>query len=317
MIRYMHHIVMASLLLIVTLSACKKEKTFADGGTLQFDGTTYTLHTVRQHIYLDSVSGEQRADLAFCTPKMTFTDGKMSGTGALTIVTVACDTAQLRIGEYDVLPESHIIIVSDDKADTATTTIGPGTLAIEQSEHGQRYTFKTDKAAGNYEGKHTYFYDIDGRQIGTLLVGDSVVPLQRGDMMLWGPIFAENVNYHEFYFYSCNLRYSDAGAIKQGTVFVVGLHAAESDTLPDGNYPISRENSPNTALYGHKSNGDWGTYRIDYRSTSACDKTNMLTGTIALKCDGDTYVFDFDCADQMKNKITGNYTGGFRLFDVR
>lgn len=305
------------MLLAIGLFACKQEKAFVDGGSLQFDGAAYTLKTARQHVYLDSTSGEQRIDLAFCTPKMTFTDGRMSGTGALAIITVACDTARLRHGEYGILPESRITVVSDDKTDTATTAIGTGTLAVENTEHGQRYTFKTDALEGSYEGRHTYFYDIDGAQIGTLLVGDSVVPLQRGDMMLWGPIFAESANYHEFFFYSCNLRYSDAGAIKQGTVFVVGLHATNPDMLEDGNYPVSRENKANTALYGHKNNGDWGTYRIDYRSVSAHTKTNILTGDIALKRNGDSYIFDFDCTDQQKTKITGHYDGGFRLFDVR
>ncbi len=319
MTRYARYIV-PTLLLTISLFACKKQAaTFVSNGSLQFDGAAYTLKTARQHTYIDSASGEQRIDLAFCTPKMTFTDGRMSGTGALTIITVACDTAQLRQGEYGILPESRITIVSDNKTDTTITAIGQGTLTVETTEHGHRYTFKTDLLEGQYEGTHTHFYDIDGAPIGTLLIGDSIVPLQRGDLLLWGPIFADNVNYYEFYFYSCNLRYSDAGAIKQGIAFVVGLHTANPDTPTDGNYAISSENKANSALYGHKSgNNSWGTYRTTYQSASAQAKANILTGNIALQRGSDsTYTFDFDCTDQLKTQITGHYSGDFRLFDVR
>ena len=308
------------ILLIISLFACKKTKaTFVNNGSLQFDSTTYTLKTARQHTYIDTTSGEHRIDLALCTPKMTYTDGRMSGTGALVIITVACDTAQLRPDTYDLCAESRITVISDDKTDTTTAAIGQGTLTVEASEHGQRYTIKTDRLKGSYEGTCTHFYDIDGTPIGTLIVGDSVVSLQRGDLLLWGPIFAAEINYYEFYFYSCNLRYSDAGAIKQGTVFVVGLHAATPDAPPDGDYPISTENRANTALYGHKSgNGSWGTYRNTYQSASAQAKANVLSGTIAVKhTNNGTYTFNFDCTDQLKTTITGNYTGDFRQIEVK
>ena len=48
-------------------------------------------------------------------------------------------------------------------------------------------------------------------QVGSLVVGDSIIPLQRGDLMFWGSIFGSQLHYYEFYFYSCNLRYNDAG----------------------------------------------------------------------------------------------------------
>ena len=306
------------ILLIISLIACKKTAKFSNGGSLQFDGTSYALQSVRQHVYLDSVSNEMRIELVFCSGKMTYTDAKMSGTGALLFVTVASDTAPITAGEYELLSESCLITISDDKTDTTTTALGSGTFTVENTDHGQRYALKTNTLDATYEGTYTYSYDIDGVQIGTLQIGDSIVPLQRGDLMLWGSIFADDLNYHEFYFYSCNLRHNDAGKIRQGAAFVVGLHSINADSVAAGDYPISTKNEANTALYGHKSGkGNWGTYTINYLSATAQTKTNLLSGKISLTRDGGLYQFTFDGTDQDKNKITGNYNGDFKIYDIR
>ncbi len=306
--------------LIVILTSCEKEREFVSSGSLQYNGQNYTLKTVRNHFYIDSITSEKRTNIAFCTPKMSFTDGKMNGTGALVMLTIASDSSKLCGNVHEILETSYATIISDDKTDTTTIALTSGTVKIEKTEHGLRYEFTVNNGAlnGNYEGEPITFYDIDGEQIGELQIGDSIVPLQRGDLMLWGPIFAENLNYYEFYFYSCNLRYTDKGAIQQGLALIVGLHSDNNDAPTNGTYPIGSNVLNQTALYGHKiNNKDWGTYWLDYRSTTAQAKTNVLSENISLTHENNIYNFQFDCIDQHGNKITGNYTGDFRVFDVR
>lgn len=312
------HLVAIGCLLMSLVAACKKTTTTTTGGALQYNGQTYTLKTARQRCYRDTISGQQRIDAAFCSPKMSFADGKMTGTGALVVLAVACDSDNLVIGQYDILPDSYAIIVADDKSDTTRHHIDGGTLDVTATDNGVQYTFTAGELTGSYTGTYTYNYDIDGTPCGYISLNDSIVPLQEGDLLLWGPIFDDNLHYYEFYFYSCNLRHTDAGAIKQGTAFVVGLHSANTTAPDDGTYPIGSANLNQTAMYGHRSgNNSWGTYWTHYLTASTQTKANVLTGNIALTNDNGKYVFTFDCTDQLGNKITGTHSGTFRTCDVR
>lgn len=316
--RHTYYLLLVGCLLTSLVVGCKKEPTTATGGSLQYDGQNYPIKSVRQRCYIDTLSGQQRIEVAFCSPKMSFADGKMVGTGALVVLTMACDSDHLVVGQYDILPDSYAIIIADDKSDTICHTIDGGSLEVSSTENGRQYAFAAGSITGSYTGTCTYNYDIDGAPCGQITINDSIVPLQEGDLLLWGPIFDDNLHYYEFYFYSCNLRHTDAGAIKQGIAFVVGLHSANTDAPANGTYPIGSANLDQTAMYGHRSgNNSWGTYWTNYLTASTQTKANVLTGNIAITSENGKYTFTFDCADQLGNKITGTHSGTFRTCDVR
>lgn len=315
------------LLLIFCVSCEKPQNTFKDGGSLTYNGTSYALKSARLRHYLDNTTTENRLQLVLCSPTMSFANGNLSGYGDLLCITIATELSDLLPQTYEVstgsiiASESYWLRISTDKTDTTKTDLSTGSLKFSNTDNGQKFdfTFFEDiPLQGFYEGTVTYNNDIDGVQVGTVVMGDSIIPLQKGDLMFWGPIFAEQLNYYEFYFYSCNLRHDDSGAINQGLMFVVGLHSEDATAPAEGTYPISRKNEHQTALYGHKSgNANWGTYWVHYRSASAQQKAFVMRDSVAFSRDGDSYKFTFQCTDQLDNLITGTYNGDFNLIDIR
>jgi len=315
------------LLLIVCVSCETPQNQFENSGSLSYSGSAYNLNSARLKHYKDTTTGDNRFQLVLCSPTMSYADEKMSGYGELLCITIATDSDQLVSQTYEansgqiVISESYLLHISSDTKDTVKTSFSTGLLQVSDSEHGQKYTFALDstvRVTASYEGSVTYSHDIDGVQVGSLVVGDSIIPLQRGDLMSWGPIFGAQLYYYEFYFYSCSLRYNDAGAIKQGVMFVVGLQS-DNATLPtEGVYPISRKNENQTALYGHKDgNANWGTYWMEYLSSVAHQKAYVMRDSVAFSRVGTTYQFTFNCIDQLNNTITGTYHSHFNLMDVR
>ena len=319
--------ILFGFLLVLCVSCETPQSQFENSGSLSYNGTAYALKSARLKHYKDTTTGDNRFQLVLCSSTMSYLDEKMSGYGELLCITIATESNQLVPQTYEsnsgqiVLAESYLLHISSDKKDTVKTEFSTGSLQVLQSEHGQKYTFTLDstvRVTGSYEGSVTYSHDIDGVQVGSLVVGDSIIPLQRGDLMFWGSIFGSQLHYYEFYFYSCNLRYNDAGAIKQGVMFVVGLQS-ENSTLPtEGVYPISRKNEAQTALYGHRDgNANWGTYWVEYLSSVAHQKAYVMRDSVAFSRTDGVYEFTFQCTDQLSNAITGTYHGDFNLMDVR
>ena len=139
--RHTYYLLLVGCLLTSLVVGCKKEPTTATGGSLQYDGQTYPIKSVRQRCYIDTLSGQQRIEVAFCSPKMSFADGKMTGTGALVVLTMACDSDHLVVGQYDILPDSYAIIIADDKSDTICHTIDGGSLEVSSTDNELQYTF--------------------------------------------------------------------------------------------------------------------------------------------------------------------------------
>lgn len=314
--------------LLVLCASCEKpQNDFKDSGSFTYNGISYTLKSARLQHYSDSTTADNRLQLVLCSPTMSFANQKLSGYGDLLCITISTDSSTLLPQNYEIstgsiiASESYWLQISSNKIDTTKIYLSTGSLQVSDTDNGQKYVFTffdEPTLQGSFEGKVTYNNAIDGSQIGEVVIGDSIVPLQKGDLMFWGSIFAEQLHYYEFYFYSCDLRHDDAGAINQGLIFVVGLHS-ENDSLPnEGTYPIRRRNENQTALYGHKSgNANWGTYWVNYRGASAQQKAFVMRDSVAFSRIGDKYEFTFQCIDQLDNLITGTYTGDFNLIDIR
>ena len=319
--------ILIGFLLVLCMSCETSQNTFQNSGSLTYSGSVYALKSARLKHYKDSTTAENRFQLVMCSPTMSFTDAKMSGYGELLCITIATDSDQLASQTYEanlgqiVTAESYLLHISSDKKDTVKTSFSTGSLQVADSEYGKKYTFTLDstvRVTGTYEGSVTYSHDIDGAQVGSLVIGDSIVSLQQGDLMLWGPVFSDQLYYYEFYFYSCNLRYDDSGAIKQGVIFVVGLQSQNAIAPTEGVYPINRQTEDQTALYGHKNgNANWGTYWVEYLSSTAQKKAYVMRDSVAFSRTGDMYEFTFHCTDQLNNLMTGTYHGDFNLIDIR
>lgn len=316
----------------ICLVACETTtSTFKNNGSFTYNEVSSSLNKARLHRYVDSVSDGIHLQLALCSPNMTMTNGVLGGYGSLLMMTIQTDSTALSSGTYTVSDadvaetvhssESYLLTISEDKKDTVIQYITSGSLDVSTTEQGQKYLFNFNingPLNGFYEGTYTYFNDVDGEQVGTLFLGDLEVPLQRGDLMLWGSIFEPDLNYFEYYFYSTDLRYTDAGAISKGFMFVIGLQSAGEQAPIDGLYPVSRKNENQTALYGHKSGSiNWGTYWINYITASATERAFVLKDSIFVSSSNAVYAFEFHCTDQLSNKITGSYNSDFNVIDIR
>ena len=319
--------VLMGFLLVLCMSCDTPQSESQDGGSFTYNGSTYALKSARLQHYQDSISADNRLQLVLCSPTMSFANGKLSGYGELLCITFSIESSDLLPNIYNIsdsliiASESYYLHISSDKTDTIKNYLVNGSIDVCDTEEGQKYYFNFGgdvSIQGSYEGTVTYSNDVDGNQVGSLVIGDSIIPLQKGDLMLWGPVFSEQLYYYEFYFYSCNMRYDDSGTIKQGIMFVVGLQSQNAIMPTEGVYPINRQSVNQTALYGHKSgDANWGTYWVEYLSSTAQTKAYVMRDTVAFSRTGDTYGFTFHCTDQLNNVMTGTYHGEFNLIDIR
>ena len=156
--------------------------------------------------------------------KMMIFDDDMD-TGASLKLELFLDSSDIKDGVYDVLEEERIFSIkqgekndvgkitgsyfkqmysSKIKKDTSIVCIKSGSLVIGKPDHEDRNDFtirllteQGDSISGNFKGIHSYINNVDGTAVGEVLIGDSIFSLQRGDMMLWGDIFVDGINYYE------------------------------------------------------------------------------------------------------------------------
>jgi hypothetical protein len=133
-------------------------------------------------------------------------------------------------------------------------------------------------------------------------------------MMNWGHLFSENSNYFEFSFYSTAARFSDAGKIKSGVQFVVGVHDMQEEHPIAGDYLVSvRADDTPSIYYGHKlKNTAWGTYWQMFYNSSAIGKANVVEGSAEIiSIDDKSLNMTFEFVDQLGNGVVGSYEGPY------
>ncbi|MBO5975532.1 MAG: hypothetical protein J6P95_07490 [Paludibacteraceae bacterium] len=336
-----------SILSIVVFSllfvACKKEKD--EVYYLKFREKSYAIESARAlRKSYDSSEKLYSFDFFLNGKQISFNMDVVSGMGAYLKLDINVDSAALKKGVYStdeqkktlsIVPGKtdedgkivgsyfKFIPISKTDLDTIFTYIKSGYVNVYQDGEDCRYDVKLfdgkDSITGTYKGNYFLQNNIDGAKVGEVFIGDSTYNLQRGDIMLWGNLFSENLNYYELFFYSTDMRYSEKGKFQKGLVFVVGLHSTGSEFPNDGTYTLSRDYQNFTALSGRKDGTiDWGTYWYDYTSSSSFKKSFVFKNSITIqRQEGDKLLVTFNCTDQLGNSITGEYNADLRRIDLR
>ena len=167
---------------------------------------------------------------------------------------------------------------------------------------------------GSYLGEYTYNYALDQRGYGELAFDTISCQLAMPVMMNWGHLFSENHNYFEFTFYSVDSRFVDAGKIKSGVQFVVGVHDMQDEHPIAGDYLVSNSADDATSIYyGHKlKNTAWGTYWQVFYNTSAMGKANVVEGSAKIiSIDEKSLNMTFTFVDQLGYEVVGRYEGPY------
>ena len=136
-------------------------------------------------------------------------------------------------------------------------------------------------------------------------------------MMNWGHLFSENHNYFEFTFYSVDSRFTDAGKIKSGVQFVVGVHDMQDEHPIAGDYLVSKSADEVSIYYGHKlRNTAWGTYWQVFYNSSAIGKANVVEGSASIvKIDDSWLTMTFSFVDQLGYVVVGAYDGPYLVIN--
>lgn len=331
------------LIFALLFVACKKNKD--EVYYIKFKDKSYAIESARAlRKSYDSSEKLYEFDLFFKGKQISFNMDLVSGQGAYLKLDLKIDSAALKKGVYSIDEQGKnfsiipgktneegkivgsffkFIPLSKTDLDTIFTYIKSGYVNVYQDGDAWRYDIKLsdgkDSITGTYKGDYFLQNNIDGVKVGEVFIGDSTYNLQRGDMMLWGNIFSENLNYYELFFYSTNMRYSEKGKFQKGLVFVVGLHSTGSDFPSDGTYTLSRDYQNFTVLAGRKEGSiDWGTYWYDYSSATVSTKAFVLkNSSITIQREGEKMLVNFDCTDQLGNEIKGEYKADFRKIDLR
>lgn len=288
----------------------------------------------------------QTIKLYLHTDKISFDVAEEKGSGASLKLELCVDSSDIKVGYYDVSDQKlNFTIVpgkktedgiysgsyfkqmyaSKIKKDTSIVCIKSGSLEIGETDNENKNDFfvhllteRGDSISGHFKGTHSYINNVDGRAVGEVCIGDSVFLLQRGDMMLWGDIFVEGINYYELFFYSTNLRTTELGKFQKGLVFVLGLSSKNEEEPADGTYSLSRSISDKTAWTGRKNdNIDWGCYWYNYITGTTIEKAFITKDNVTLQKNGSIYDVTFQCVDQLGDTIKGYYSSDFKRIDLR
>ncbi len=296
--------------------------------------------------FAEKTNNLQSIKLYFHTKDITFNVEEERGQGAVLKLELSLDSSDIKAGHYDVSDEKINFAIapgardeegkisgsyfkqmyaSKIKKDTSVVLVRSGSLEIStaNAEHKNDFfvrltTEHGDSISGHFNGAHAFVNNVDGVKVGEICIGDSVFALQRGDMMLWGDIFTEGINYYELFFYSTDMRASEVGKFQKGLVLVLGLSSTEAEIPADGTYPLSRSIADHTAWTGRKNdNIDWGCYWYNYVTSSIVEKSFINKNSISLQKNGDKFDVTFECIDQLGDTISGYYSSDFKRIDLR
>jgi|GEM_PF-846643 len=332
------------ILLLLLLSSCKDKE---DVYYINYKDQAFEITSAR--VLRDGkIDGTdiQTIKLYLYTDKISFDVDEEKGNGASLKLELCVDSSDIKAGLYDVSDQKiNFSIVPGEKTekeiylgsyfkqmyaskikkDTSIVCIKSGSLEIGATDDENKNDFfvrllteRGDSISGHFKGTHSYINNIDARAVGEVSIGDSIFSLQRGDMMLWGDIFVEGINYYELFFYSTNLRTTELGEFQKGLVLVLGLSSKNEEEPADGIYSLSRSISDKTAWTGRKNdNIDWGCYWYNYITRSVVQKAFINKNSITLQKNGNKYDVSFQCVDQLGDTIKGYYSSDFKRIDLR
>ena len=315
-----------AILLSLFLSSCEKEKVVVQGGSFRFQESGYAIKRVKvEHV---DYAGDDYL-LRFLAYPVTYTvsETSTSGFGAVIDAYFVSATTDFEIdGVYKVESDSSYLIVYPEipKGDTTYHDtlyyhIASGELRVDTAEGYRTFNFgfltaDGDSITGSYLGEYIYNYTLDQRGYGELAFDTITCQLAKPMMINWGHLFSENRNYFEFTFYSTDARFADAGKIKSGVQFVVGVHDIQAGYPIAGDYLVSvRADDATSVYYGHKlKNTAWGTYWQVFYNSSAIGKANVVEGSAEIiSIDDKSLNMRFEFVDQLGDKVVGSYEGPY------
>ena len=314
------------LLLSLFLCSCEKEKVVVQGGSFRFQESGYAIKRVKVE-HIDYVEDDYL--LRFLAYPVTYTLSEMSasGYGVVLDARFLSATKDFEIGGvYRLVSDSSYVIVYPEIPkgdttyhDTLYYQLVNGELRVDSVDGYRTFSFSLitadgDSVVGSYLGDYTYNYTLDQKGYGELAFDTISCQLAMPVMMNWGHLFSENCNYFEFTFYSTDARFADAGKIKSGVQFVVGVHDIQEEYPIAGNYLVSvRADDATSVYYGHKlKNTAWGTYWQVFYNSSAIGKANVVEGSAEIiSIDDKSLNMTFEFVDQLGNKVVGSYEGPY------
>jgi len=320
------------LILIVCFSACKKvEQQAQSGGKIVYNGENYGLKNARCSNFGDENGVSLNTmNLYFASNSITMNEDGISGTGTILALSTFSFSDTLPEGKYYVensVGEKNIF--SDDsylqirtKEDTLTVAISGGYVEVKNHlKLGKSFEFhfvceNGDSITGHFAGAVRYNLLFDQPAVAQIRVDTIDYQIQKGDFVRWGKLLDNSLYYYEIYFYSVDLRRTDAGKIKSGFALILGIHSTSVDFPPNGAYQVSRIYENNTLLWGTKiGSGRWGTYWNFYRNASSADTSNILTGDISFERTGNNFKIILNITDEKRNLITGEYNYELRVMN--
>ena len=315
-----------AILLSLFLCSCEKEKVVVQGGSFRFQESKYAIKRVKvEHV---DYAGDDYV-LRFLAYPATYTvsETSTSGYGAVIDARFLSKTKDFEVGEtYELYSDSSRLIIYPEipKGDTTYHDtiyyyIASGELRVDTADGYRTFRFGLltsdgDSITGSYLGEYTYNYALDQRGYGELAFDTISCQLAMPMMMNWGHLFSDNHNYFEFTFYSVDSRFVDAGKIKSGVQFVVGVHDMQDEHPIAGDYLVSKSADDATSIYyGHKlKNTAWGTYWQVFYNTSAMGKANVVEGSAKIiSIDEKSLNMTFTFVDQLGYEVVGRYEGPY------
>ena len=314
------------LLLSLFLCSCEKEKVVVQGGSFSWGESKYSIKKVKvEHVGYD----DEDYVLRFLAYPATYTisETTTSGYGVVLDARFLSATKDFEIGgEYQLESDSSYVIVYPEISkgdttyhDTLYYHIASGELRVDSADGYRTFNFgfltaDGDSILGSYLGGYIYNYTLDQKGYGELTFDTISCQLAMPMMINWGHLFTENSNYFEFTFYSTAARFADAGKIKSGVQFVVGVHDAQEEYPTAGDYSVSmKADDVMSVFYGHKLNNTaWGTYWQVFYNSSAIGKANVVEGSAEIISIDETSInMTFSFVDQLGDEVVGVYEGPY------
>ena len=312
------------LSIILIFSSCKKtEKQILSGGKIVYNAENYILKKARCANSGDENSvGLNTMNLFFASSSIKMDEDGISGTGIVLALTTFSLSDTLQEGVYNIenfVSEKNILSDSSyfkiiTKEDTLTVKISGGYMEIKNDlELKKRFEFhfiseNGDSVTGYFAGAVPYNLMFDQPAVAQIMVDAVEYQIQKGDFVRWGKLLTDTLFYYEIYFYSTNLRRTDAGKIKNGFMLILGMHSLTDNYPTNGTYRVSRNFENNTLLWGTKiGNGRWGTYWNLYRNGSSTATSNIFTGEIEFEKSENNFKIRLNLKDQNNNIISGEY----------
>jgi len=326
-------------LLIVCFAACNKViKPAQSGGKIVYNGENYGLKNARCSNFGDENGiGLKTMNLYFASNSINMSEDGISGTGTILALAMfsLSDTlpegiyyVENYIGENNILTDNSYLTISS-KTDTLTLVISGGYMIVKNDlELNKRFEFhfvaeNGDSVTGNYAGAVRYNLLYNQPTVAQISVDTVDYQIQKGDFVRWGKLLDNSLYYYEIYFYSTDLRRTDAGKIKSGFVLILGINSTSADFPPNGTYKISKNYENNTLLWGTKiGEGKWGTYWNLYKNGSSSASSNVYAGEILFERTENNSSSPFqvkiilNLKDQAQNLITGEYNNELNIKEL-